>query len=69
MLLLRCQCLNFQMAFKMCWCNNSVTQKLKEMTFKQNLVREKHLNKQSVCSKSLQKLRNVYQTARQHTPE
>ena len=34
MLILRCECLDFQMAFKMCRINNhnDVAQKLKEMT-------------------------------------
>ena len=52
MLTLRCQCLDFQMAFKMCCINhdNDVAEKLKETTDsnQNNIASEKkHLNKQT----------------------
>lgn len=52
MLTLRCQCLDFQMAFKICCINhdNDVAEKLKETTDNnQNNIEseKKHLNKQT----------------------
>ena len=63
MLIPRCQCQDFQLAFKMCCINNhnNVAQKLKEMTNIHSSKiesREKHLNKQTV--KTLQGLAYVY---------
>ena len=55
MLILRCQCLDFKMASKICRINNhnDVAQKLKEMTdIHRNKIEleKKHLNKQIVQS-------------------
>ena len=63
MLKLRCQCIGFHMAFKMCHIknHNNPAQKLKQMTdIHQNKIEldKNHLNKQMV--ESLQVLRNVY---------
>ena len=62
MLMPRCQCRDFQIAFKISCLNhlNNVAQKLKEMAdVQQNKIElEKHLNKQT--TQSLQGLRNIY---------
>ena len=53
MLMLRCQCIHFQMPFKMCHIknHNNVSQKLKKMTDIHQIEVEwdkKHLNEQMV---------------------
>ena len=63
MLILRCRCIDFQMAFKMCHTNspNAVPQKLEQIAdTPQNKMEldKKHLNKQII--QSLQVLRNSY---------
>ena len=63
MLIPRCQCQDFQIAFKMCFINNhnNVTQKLKEMADihpNKNESEKKYIYKQKV--KSLQGLTNIY---------
>ena len=59
---LRCQCQDIQMVFKMCRINNQndVAQKLKEMTDSHRnkiALEKKHLNKQMI--QSMQGLRNI----------